>query len=279
MAQRACPPLGDALGGRLGGCAAGQRVYVLGNGPSTTKFDIANIPAGSQVIACNGALALCQQADVWLTSESTVYRFDWFYGHGDFAGAVVWEQHCANGAAYLSAYPDDFLRRVLWHNRRELNAGFDIRRQGDGLVYVRGAVEGECYGTVALQAIHLAGIMGAAEVHLYGVELYFPAGQQHADGWQPYTVDGPEQVRIVRFNLVDSVPVPDPEGQFGSTPFFIDSAAAIQTVLAHPGAAGLKVVDHSDGLLSHLRMPPPAAAASAAMPEPAAQAAAEVGDG
>jgi hypothetical protein len=254
LAQRASPPLGDALGDSLGAAAAGGAVYVIGNGPSAARFDPAKFPPGSRVIVCNGAIALYPQADVWLTSESTVYLFEWFYGHESFAGAAVWEQFCTNGASYLSAYPGAFLRRVLWHNRRELNDSFDIRRQGDGLVYVEGTLEGEAYGSVALQAIHLAGIMGASEAHLFGAELFLPDGQQHADGWQPYGSAGPDHVQPVTFRLEGDTPVEDPAGPFTSTPFFLESAAAIRTVLAHPGAAGLRVIDHSAGLLSPAEM-------------------------
>ncbi len=263
-AQRGCPPFhqrtgtGDMLGAALGGTAAGGIVYVIGNGPSAAEFVHEAIEPGAKVIVCNGAIALFPKADVWLTQESTVYHFPWFYGHEAFKGVSVHEQFILDRDPehlYLGAYSEDYWNRVVWAHRSPVTPAFDIRKQNHGLAdYRDGELAGEPLGSVVLYGCHLAGIMGAHTIHVYGAEFYFPNGAQHATGDAPYKPEpnpGPvNYTGIVNFDVRDGEPVIAPDGQFKSTPYFIESSRKLRKFIALAAEQGVTIVDHSAGLLN-----------------------------
>lgn len=145
-AQRTAPPphwsKTDLLTEQLAGTAAGQTVHVLMPG--------ATLPAEltGPVIACDGAIADAPQAAVWLMLRPDGAAEDWFPGHGDFAGVPVFTQFVLDGLA-LDCYPDEFWERVVWTQAGAVTADFDVRSHGH-----HGLAGG----------VHLAGIMGAAEV-------------------------------------------------------------------------------------------------------------------
>lgn len=271
QAQSNTPPYGDMLSPALAGLHAGARVVVLANGPSASGY---KRQPGDIVIACNNSLKLRPDADYWLVAEGGAYKYPWLW---QYAGkvrpetTVVWDRFISaacnghGGDNLLDAYGGAFLSRVIWALRHEVTDGFSIRsyllpngKQG-GLALYR--LNDEPVGTVTMQAIHLAGILGAKEVHLWGAEFYFPGGEQHADDWKPYTdKDGP--CGLVRFELLPYEPplslvggttpplaLERDGGPYESTRLFLDSARALRRFIA--GIANeLPVIDHSAGLLS-----------------------------
>lgn len=282
MAQQACLPYGNQLGAVLANAAAGKTVYIIGSGPSANEFT-AELRAkakaeGAWVIATNAMVLYAPEPDIWITSEATIGKlndknepcFPWFYQAQDFRGLVVWERHCVirdEVAGIDRSYSDDFLRRIIWHCRFHWRPYTSIRNIGkvayngyknDGLWYmehehlahkVNGA-HNEPLGTVLLQALHLAGIMGAAKIVIYGGELMFKDGQQHAYGDNPYS-EGNGLTGVVNFTLANGEPVLKPSGEYESTRFFIESSYAIRQVIAqarrdHPD---LVIEDRSCGLL------------------------------
>jgi hypothetical protein len=148
-AQRTAPPPTpghpDLLTEQLAGTAAGLTVHVVMPGGS--------LPAEvtGPVIACDGAIADAPQAAVWLMLRPDGATEDWFPGHNDFAGVPVFTQFVIDGLD-LDCYPDEFWERVLWTQAGGVFADFAIRRHGH-----HGLAGG----------VHLAGIMGAAEVYVH----------------------------------------------------------------------------------------------------------------
>lgn len=173
----------DALNG-LAGREAGKHCLIVGGGPSAGK---AKIPysehikheeqGGTFTIAINGAFQL-QRFAIDLPDYALFLDYD--------EPRVPW-------LADLYALP---CQKVLSHILREeypeavhVKLSEDepsIRRAKLGLfmpLHREGAVGTRRPGTTALNAIHLAGILGAAKVSLIGVDLSFPdgpKGEHHA---------------------------------------------------------------------------------------------------
>ena len=284
LAQNSCLPYGNQLGDQLGGIADGKTVYIIASGPSAKDFTSelrAKAKAeGAWVIACNAMVLHTSEPDIWLTSEGTIGKLDkdgepqfpWFYEAGGFAGTVVWERHAVRNAEaekFVSTYNEDFLKRVVWHSRFYWRDHTSIRNIGqyryngwsnDGLWYMEWAElktkfngeHTEPLGTVLLQAIHLAGIMGAAKIVIYGGELYFPGGKQHAYTDNADYSKGDGLTGVVSFTMVNGEPKLKASGEYQSTRFFIESSLAIRQVIEqakrdHPD---LTFEDRSGGLLS-----------------------------
>lgn len=267
VAQRACPPWSSLLGDRLRGVAKGREVHIVGAGPSAKLFDREAIPPDAWVIACNNMVRFVQ-ADVWITSEIAFLTTPCMATPVKFDGHVIWER----GATYVSPklmieqYSEQFLRGVLWHNRVSWRDSYEWTGYGKGdcyglwtmdqtdLPHKVNAQHGEVLGSVLLPAIHVGGMMlgGSGSLHVWGADMYFPGGKQHAYSERdPAYIDDEERklARLCRFDMVDGLPVIKPSGQYESTPFFLESSLAIRHVLAHQGQT-LDITDHSGGLLN-----------------------------
>lgn len=232
---------------RLAGIGRGRIVNVVGSGPSG-----ANLKAkpGEITIACNGAIKNVK-ADVWVCGEAESWHKEWFLGNEDFKGFVCLERFNtaeAGARALLENYSDAWLSRVLWFHRVQWHKDDDPAKFRKGLWCVRSEVLGDEAGTTALHAIHIAMMMQAAEIRLYGVELHFPEGKQYAVGENVYT-EGDKLSSLTGFDLTpDGEPFIMPTGRFTSTPVFIESARVIRRVLAN--YPDLKIKDYSGGLLN-----------------------------
>lgn len=225
-------------------------VHILGNGPSARGFVR---PEGHVVIAVNGALAQCPDADYSLAGESKIAAQPWFPQWQDYHGQVLLEAAVpqVDPAEALAIYPDTFYHDVLWFHRAHLRHNFNIRKAPYGLVYIEDPQRpGICYGSSALQAIHFAGLLGAKEIHLTGCEFCFTGGEQHADGTTPYSADSRNETRVVSFAITPAGKPSIGPGSYQSTPYFIQSAAACLQVIALIEKQGVSVIDHSGGLLS-----------------------------
>lgn len=232
---------------RLAGIGKGRIVNVVGSGPSGAKL---KAKQGEIIIACNGAVKNVK-ADVWVCGEAESWHKDWFLNNESFGGFVCWERFNtaeAGGKALLDNYSDSFLSRVLWFHRVQWHKDDDPAKFRKGLWCVRSDVLGDEAGTTSLHAIHLAMMMQAAEIRLYGVELYFPEGRQYAVGENVYT-EGEKLSSLANFDLTpDGEPFLMPNGRFTSTRVFIESARVIRKVLAN--YPEMKIKDYSGGLLN-----------------------------
>lgn len=233
FAQQHTPPWHDQLTETFAHTRDGKPVIVLGSGPSAAGYKRA---PGDFVIACNGAIEICPDADVWLCAESTVPDAPWFAGHEAFAGVVTWAADlvmCGGAETVQAAYSDAFLARVVWFIRRELITDFHIREAPYGLVHVEGDPASCNGGSVTLNAYHLAGIMGASEVHTYGCEFCYTGGKQYASGYAPD--DAPIDYATAELTVQ-------------TNPLLVAHAGAFRAVATAWGHE-LPLVDHSAGLL------------------------------
>ena len=112
-------------------------------------------------------------------------------------------------------------------------------------------------GTVTLQAIHFAGLLGASTIHVIGADMHFKAGTQHFYGENEYgteTVDGKRYHRLdVEHRLNPIVEVVHPEsGQVVETTLhFRESAEFLDVVIRDLlPPVGIELTDFSHGLIS-----------------------------
>lgn len=264
------------------GIAKGQRVNIVGAGPSAAGYKLRE---GEHTIVLNSSIkqfldATPEQAKYLhaVTSESTVWLFDHFWGNEAWPGFLLAEKYAGTRMPpeKIIKYPREFWERFVWFERRPSHFSGDNR--DCGLWYA--PCRFDATGSVQLQAIDLAyRIMGASEVHTIGCELCFTDGAQHWDDWQPYTIaddsvygeeTADHQTQVARFNIAPALASSMPEGQretaawidataaeclspsgdVYSTPFYFKSALAIRAyVRDHPDCV---LVDHSGGLIAML---------------------------
>jgi hypothetical protein len=112
-------------------------------------------------------------------------------------------------------------------------------------------------GTVTLQSLHFASMLGASEVHLIGADLHFRGPIQHFYGQHEYgthEVEGKRYHRLdveARMNPMVTTTHPHTGQEVESTLHFVESAEYIDEIIRGPlAAAGVSVIDFSDGLLT-----------------------------
>ena len=239
------------------GIAQGGRAHVVASGPSARAFAEYDLPDDDWVIVCNGAIIeYAGLADIWLLMESTLpVSAPWFVQSERALDGVrlILDASCVGhlqrSPSRIAAYSDDWWRDVVWCHRWPYGKGGykSFRDSARGLYYRSSADEPE--GSVTLQAIHLAGIMGVSEVHLWGAEFVFPDGEQHFYGDKPYEAGG-QVTSLIHFTITSDSGGPAITDDCGlaSTPYFIRSADAIKN-LAIDGQNDMRIVNHSGGLL------------------------------
>lgn len=94
-------------------------------------------------------------------------------------------------------------------------------------------------GTVGLQALHWAGILGCSTVHTIGWDLCFKGENHHWYNYPPYIQDG-------KYWYGD--PFVEHLG-LQTHYFWVDTVAYLRECLPVLGRAGIKWVDHSNGLI------------------------------
>lgn len=260
-----------------------ERVYIIGNGPSAASLARAKhsfdspVPPRTKLIVLNGAIKLFPEADIWLTCESKCWSAPWFREcPPDFGGIVIMEHDCIGymlgpevcggdeTADPFDFYDEAWWKRGIYVNRTQWETSErDIREPGaktalsygtyhftdeDGYPNSRNA------GTVLWQAIHLAGILGASECHLYGTELMWGyGGDQHADSWCPYNdalAAKAGELALVRFDIDYPNRFSDePDGEYETQQMFLDSAYVLPAFMQEAARQGMTVKNHSGGLL------------------------------
>jgi len=261
LADASCPAgVPQALIESYQGVAAGCRVHVVSSGPSAAAFANYELTAGDDhVVVTNGAIIpYAYIANTWLLMESTLPTCaPWFVQDESIFDQiqVVLDASCAGHLesipSRITCYSEAFWRDVIWCHRwpHGKHGHTSLRDPGAGLYFRTSSDEPE--GSVTLQAIHLAGIMGAAECHTWGTELMFANGEQHVYGDRPYR-EGDGVTDIVRFAITpNGVAAVTDDGRYSSTPYFIRSADAIRDII--DAQDEMKIVNHSGGLLDWSR--------------------------
>jgi hypothetical protein len=97
-------------------------------------------------------------------------------------------------------------------------------------------------GTVALQLLHMAGILGVRQVHTIGLDLCFTPGESHHaytyPGYMPNTYFLPANFITYK--------------GFSTMSFWKESAEFLTAIKPCMDDVGLEWIDHSHGLLGHL---------------------------
>lgn len=140
------------------------------------------------------------------------------------------------------------IRRVGWEFTKD---DFSLRRYGEGFFYGPLFSRQEAVsrhvkyhvGTVALHLVHLAGILGCAEVHTIGYDLSFPDGRAGRHHWYSHPHYEPDKFRTEQ--MFTSF-----QGRLETQWDWIDAAMFISHLEYQFIRDGLQWVDHSGGLLA-----------------------------
>jgi len=136
-------------------------------------------------------------------------------------------QRC--GAFDLSDFPADFSFRK--YGNGFLKGGLMRNKSAIGDLKLP-------IGTVALQAIHLAGILGVAEIHTVGLDLCFKGKDHHAYPYPEYAEN--------RYFLKDNFLT---YKGFQTMAFWVESSEYLLGIIPRLKKEGIEWTDHSDGLL------------------------------
>jgi len=213
------------------------------------------------VIGLNGSVTMVQELDYFLSVESKAALWDWYY-HPLSERVTRCVSESGVRFALQNGRPDDQADRSYLLLRHVYETPPDIRhyRNAAGeegiLVGPRGATElGR--GTVSLQAIHFASMLGAREIHLIGADLHFRGPIQHFYGQHEYgthEVDGKRYHKLdveARMNPIVTATHPRTGATVESTLHFVESAEFIDELVRDTlPTVGVDVVDFSDGLLT-----------------------------
>jgi hypothetical protein len=127
----------------------------------------------------------------------------------------------------------------------------------EGILVGPRGVSGLGRGTVTLQALHFASMLGAREIHLIGADLHFRGPIQHFYGQHEYgthEVEGKRYHKLdieKRLNPIETTNHPRTGEVVESTLHFVESAGYIDDIVRRVlPPAGVSVVDFSDGLLA-----------------------------
>jgi hypothetical protein len=248
----------------LEGRHPGSRILVIATGPSAREvlpFDAQLHDRYDVVVGLNGSVTMVEHLDYFLSVESKAHLWDWY--HHPLPPTVT---RCVSESGLRFAAedgrPDAQADRSYLLLRHVYRRDPDIRhyRNAAGEEGILVGPRGETRlgrGTVTLQAIHFASMLGASEIHLIGADLHFRGAIQHFYGQHEY---GTHEVEGKRYHALDVVKRMNPivttthprSGQrVESTLHFVESASFIDDVVRRVlPPAGISVVDFSDGLLA-----------------------------
>ena len=248
----------------LEGRHPGARVLVVATGPSAKEvlpYDARLHDRYDVVIGLNGSVDMVEHIDYFLSVESKASLWDWY--HHPLPDNVI---RCVSESglrfARENGRPDEQADRSYLLLRHVYDQPPDIRhyRNGAGEEGILVGPRGETAlgrGTVTLQSLHFASMLGASEVHLIGADLHFRGPIQHFYGQHEYgthEVEGKRYHRLdveARMNPMVTTTHPRTGQEVESTLHFVESAEYIDAIILGPLAeAGVSVVDFSDGLLT-----------------------------
>lgn len=248
----------------LEGRHPGSRILIVATGPSAKEvlpFDGRLHERYDVVVGLNGSVTMVEEIDYFLSVESKAYLWDWY--HHPLPARVT---RCVSESGLRFAEeegrPDAQADRSLLLLRHVYEHEPDIRHYRnqageEGILVGPRGVSGLGRGTVSLQAIHFASMLGAREIHLIGADLHFRGPIQHFYGQHEYgthEVDGKRYHKLdieKRMNPVETTTHPRSGETVESTLHFVESAGYIDDVVRRVlPPAGISVVDFSDGLLA-----------------------------
>ncbi len=247
----------------LEGRHPGSRILIIATGPSAKQilpYDERLHERYDVVVGLNGSVTMVENIDYFLSVESKAHLWDWY--HHPLPARVT---RCVSESGLRFAEedgrPDAQADRSYLLLRHVYKTEPNIRRYRNAageqgiLVGPRGETRlGR--GTVTLQAIHFASMLGAREIHLIGADLHFRGPIQHFYGQHEYgthEVDGKRYHALdveKRMNPIVNTRHPRSGHIVESTLHFVESAGFIDDIVRRVlPVAGISVVDFSDGLL------------------------------
>ena len=238
------------------------RILILATGPSAQlalPWDPRLHERYDVVIALNGSVKHFRDIDYFLSVESHAHKWDWYY-HPVPPGTIRCVSESGRRLAAESGRPDPQPAYLLL--RHLYDAPPDIRhyRNAAGEEGLIVGPRGETRlgrGTVSCQAIHLAAMLGASEIHLIGADLHFRGPVQHFYGDNEY---GTHEVDGKRYHALDVERKLNPivtarhprTGEIVETTLHFRESAEFIDDLVRGALARERIafVDFSDGLIS-----------------------------
>jgi hypothetical protein len=129
----------------------GERVFILGGGPSLKSHDLRTIDGRGKVIAINDAFLLRNDADVLYFADARWWEWNSSDVDANYTGDCIISRSCC--------YPSRAFKQVHWIGRDVRNPLSDHRQY----------VSGWCSGS---NAINLAYLRGATEIVLLGFDMH-----------------------------------------------------------------------------------------------------------
>jgi len=236
-------------------------LIVLG-GPSALGWkELADKIKPDVVLGANGVNSMIPDLDYWMCIEN-MRRSASLARKGDSYGKAMMEMLNRTGPKVRLVFRKSVellknLDNVISVSKRPMfepdavPEDFSFRHYGAG--YIKGSpmknkdAIGElklAVGTVGLQLLHHAGILGCKQVHTIGYDLQFREGQDHHaykyPSYQPNVYFKPK-------NFTEHLGV-------NTMWFWIETAQFLLAIKPQMDKVGLEWVDHSDGLLSRMGM-------------------------
>lgn len=242
----------EAISGKYSGAKA---LVILGGLSAVNWLDVKNKIHPDLLIGVNGVNGVIQDLDFWLCAENMLCAHKMAVKQKSARHISLMEMYQRTGAK---------IRLVNWKSHSLIKdktnlllikrngiddpsdpSDFSIRKYGNGLM------TGDIYkddskasvtlrtGTVGLQTLHLAGLLGCAEVHTIGFDLCFKGAEHHWYVYPSYEIDEvwTEQafVSYKGLNTID---------------WWIKTAGYLKRIEPLLQSEGLKWIDHSGGLLT-----------------------------
>lgn len=239
-----------------------SRVLILATGPSAKQvlpFDERLHDRWDVVMALNGSVQHFRNFDLFLSVESKAYLWNWY--HAATPPNVIRcvsesSVRLAREAGHPEPQPAYYLLRHVYEHPVDIRHYRNAEGEEGLLVGPRGET-GLGPGTVSLQAMQLAAMLGAREIDIIGADLHFRGEVQHFYGDNEYgthEVDGKRYHKLDverRLNPIVTAVHPGTGREVETTLHFRESAEFIDQVIRDlliP--AGIRVRDFSDGLIS-----------------------------
>lgn len=225
-----------------------QRGLLVLGGPSGRGWrDLQKHLQPDLLIGVNGTIAAMPGVlDYWLCMESwdRAHEPVWFQDTRAGVRIVTWKRYNMlqdKTNAYAARRGGPWFLTVktgpMW-NPRVYEGGLyhgDLMRRPE--LHVQEPVP---IGTVCIQALHLACILGLSEIHTIGQDMCFKPGAE--DHWYP-------EVPVSHDNIWWDERMFTKQFGLDTTYFWLDSAQLLLRAKARFLQCGMKWTDHSDGLL------------------------------
>lgn len=233
----------------------GVALIVLG-GPSAAGWeDLLYKIQPNVILGANGVNSMIQDLDFWLCSENMNYTSR-LAATGDARAIEFMEMFHREAGAKIK-----LVSHRSWNLLKDTTNCISIRRTGyepdqvpadfSYRVYGEGFMSGWVYdnfnvmnlrqrvGNAGCQLLHMAGILGCSEIHTIGFDLLFRAADRHhAYNYPVYKVDRfRKPANFIRYKGHDTQVI------------WMECARFLATMEPYIERAGIRWIDHSDGLL------------------------------